>query len=112
MTAFLVSPTLVALAALAAHFWRAGNFALAAAAIAIAALVAVRRPWAARVLQAALALGALEWLRTLAALVADRQSMGLPYLRLALILGAIAAVTALAALAFELRPLRARYRLR
>jgi predicted secreted protein len=101
----------IALVVLAAHFWRGGDFALALAALALVALLFVRRPWAARIVQIALALGALEWLRTLAALVAERHAAGVPFVRLALILGAVAIVTALCALAFQTRAMRARYRL-
>ncbi len=53
----------VSLLLLGAHFWRAGLVALAAACVAMTGLLAVRNPWASRVLQAVLALGAIEWLR-------------------------------------------------
>ncbi len=109
MTAALTSLSALALAALAAHFWRSTDFALAAIALATIAPLFVRRPLAARTVQVALALGTLEWLRTLAALLATRQSTGAPYARLALILGAVAVATALCALAFESRAMRARY---
>ena len=109
MTAALMSSSALALAVLAAHFSRSSDFALAAVALAMIALLFVRRPWAARTVQLALALGTLEWLRTLAALVATRQSTGAPYARLALILGTVAVATALCALAFESRAMRARY---
>ena len=79
--------------------------------LALAGLLAVPRPWAARAVQAGLALAALEWLRTAALLVARRQATGAPYTRLALILGAVAAVTALSLLAFRSARLRRRYRL-
>jgi hypothetical protein len=111
VTALLCSPVVVALAVLAAHFWRGDERALAVAALASLALLAIRRRWAARAMQAILVLGAIEWLRTLAALVAMRQSMGLPYARLAAILGAVALATALCALVFERPAMRARFRL-
>jgi hypothetical protein len=101
----------VALMLLAAHFHRAGWLAAAVLSVALTALLAVPRPWAARTLQAALVLGALEWLRTLAAFAAARISLGQPYLRLALILGAVAAVTIAAAWIFQHRSLRTRFRL-
>jgi hypothetical protein len=94
---------------LAAHFYRAGQVALAAASLALIALLAVPRRWAARAVQIALALGALEWLRTLAVFAAARISAGQPYLRLAVILLAVAAVTALSALVFRHARLRVRY---
>jgi hypothetical protein len=107
LAALIVTP--IALAALAAHFGRSGRFVPAAIALSMIGLLLVRRGWAARTLQVALALGAIEWLRTLAVLVAERQSLGSPYLRLAIILGAVAIATALCAVAFETRAMRARY---
>lgn len=101
----------VSLLLLAAHFYRAGALAAAVLSVALLALLAVPRPWAARTLQVALVLGALEWLRTLAAFAAARIGLGQPYLRLALILGAVAAVTLAAAWIFQHRSLRARFRL-
>jgi hypothetical protein len=92
---------------LAAHFYRAGELALAAASLALIALLAVPRRGAARAVQIALA--ALEWLRTLAVFAAARMSAGQPYLRLAVILLAVAAVTALSALVFRQARLRVRY---
>jgi hypothetical protein len=96
---------------LAAHFYRAGQLALAIIALALVVLLAVPRAWAARTLQVALVLGAVEWLRTLASFAAVRVSFGQPYLRMALILGAVAAFTLLAAWVFRHRRLRARFRL-
>lgn len=104
----LVLPAFSALL-LAAHFYRAGEIALAGASFALIALLAVPRRWAARVVQIALALGTLEWLRTLAALAAERVSAGQPYLRLAVILLAVAAFTAASALVFRNAGLRVRY---
>jgi hypothetical protein len=88
----------VSLLLLGAHFWRAGLVALAAACVAMTGLLAVRRPWAGRVLQAVLALGAIEWLRTAWLFASARADLGHPYGRLLAILGAVAAITALAAL--------------
>lgn len=101
LTAVLLAPAAVSLLLLAGHFYRAGNPPLALAAIAALGLSAVRRPWSRRALQAVLALGAVEWLRSLAALAATRMSMGLPYARLTLILAAVAALAAAAALLLE-----------
>jgi hypothetical protein len=102
---------LLALLLLAAHFYRAGWLPLAALSAALTLLLAVPRPWAARTVQAALVLGAVEWLRALAALAAMRVAAGQPYLRLALILGGVAALTLAAAWIFRHRSLRARFRL-
>ena len=102
---------LLALLLLAAHFYRVGWISLAALSAALTLLLAVPRPWAARALQVALALGALEWLRTLAAAAAMRVAVGQPCLRLVLILGAVATFTLFAAGVFQQPVLRARFRL-
>ncbi|GAB4479018.1 MAG: hypothetical protein OHK0044_26300 [Burkholderiaceae bacterium] len=68
---------------LAAHLYRAGQLALAAA--------------------------PLEWLRTLAVFAAQRIAAGLPYARLAAILLAVAAFTAASALVFRHGALSVRY---
>ncbi|MEP7182608.1 MAG: hypothetical protein ABI886_10500 [Betaproteobacteria bacterium] len=111
MTALRLAPAVLSLAVLAAHFFRSGDVAPAALALAAAALLFVPWRWAARVVQVALALGTIEWLRTLAALVTQRQSAGEPWLRLAAILGAVALVTALSTLAFRVPSVRAHFRL-
>lgn len=99
----------VSFALLAAHFYRAGQLALAVASLALIALLAVPRRWSARAVQSALALGALEWLRTLAVLAAERISAGQPYLRLVAILLAVAAFTAASALVYRNATLGVRY---
>lgn len=104
-----LAPVALSSLLLAAHFHRAGAPGFAMLAVASLALLLVRKPWVARILQAALLLGAVEWLRTLATFAAIRMSLGQPYLRMALILGAVALFTALAALSFESRALRERY---
>jgi len=101
----LLAPA-AALLLLAAHFARAQWWVPAALCIALAGLLAVRRPWAARVVQVALFLGAIEWIRTLAALIAARMALGQPYLRLSLILGAVAVLTAASALVYRARRVR------
>lgn len=96
----LVAP-LLALAVLGAHFFRAGSIALVMACLALMALAAVPRRWAALAVQGGLALGALEWVRTLAVLWAARTAAGVPATRMAVILGVVAAATALSMLVFR-----------
>lgn len=96
---------------LAAHFYRAQLLPLALLSAMLPLLLAVPRAWAVRVLQVALVLGALEWLRTLAEFSAIRIAMGQPYLRLMLILLAVAAFTAASAFVFKHERLQRRYRL-
>lgn len=109
MNALRLLPVALVLGILAAHFYRALAWVPFGITIALLPLLLVRAPWAARVLQAALAIGAVEWIRTAAALIAIRQSMGMPYTRLALILGAVALATGLCALIFQWRPVRERF---
>ena len=109
MTALLLVPVVVSLLVLGAHFLRAGSVALMLACLGLLALLAVRRPWARRALQAALGLGAVEWLRTLVADVNARELAGEDWRRLAAILGAVAALAVVAVLALEAAPLRARF---
>jgi hypothetical protein len=97
MTLLQLTPAALSLLLLAAHFFRSGNVVFVALTLGIVALLLVRKPWALRTMQAALILGALEWIRTTAALVAERQVAGLPFARLMVILGAVAAFTAFAA---------------
>lgn len=121
MTVSQTAPTLRALAQLifpvlaclllAAHFFRADQLALAVASALLPLLLAVPRAWAARTMQLALLVGAVEWLRTLAEFAAVRVSMGQPYLRLTAILLAVALFTAASALVFRAASLRRRYRL-
>ncbi len=104
----LLPPALAAII-LAAHFYRAGSLA-AAAALGLVVLTFVPRTFAARVVQVGLVAGAVEWGFTLWRLVELRQATGAPYARLALILGAVAVATALSALVFESPALRRRCR--
>jgi hypothetical protein len=106
----LLGPAL-ALLLLAAHFARATAWLPAVVSLALIGLLAVPRPWAARLLQAALVLGALEWVRTLWLLAAARAAAGTPWLRMALILGAVSLLTLASAWVFQLPAVRRRFRL-
>jgi hypothetical protein len=109
LNALRLLPVALALAVLAAHFYRGQFWVPFGMTVALAPFLFIRAPWAARVLQLALLAGAVEWLRTAAVLIAVRQSMGQPYTRLALILGGVALATALCALVFRWRPVRERF---
>lgn len=106
-TAALLALPALALLLLAAHLLHAGFVAATVVALLLGALLAVRRPWAARVLQLVLALAVVEWLLTAVRLSQLRIQHDQPYLRMALILGAVAAFTALAAALLQHRRLRA-----
>jgi hypothetical protein len=103
----LLLPAL-ALLLLGAHFYRAGGWPLTALTLALLPLLAVPRVWAVRTLQAALVVGALEWLRTLAGFAAMRLAGGQPYLRLTTILFALAVFTLLSAWLLQRRAVRPR----
>jgi len=105
----LLVPILSALL-LGAHFLRAGQWAGVGASLGLLVLLTIPRRWAARAAQAALLLGAAEWLRTLVRLVEERREEHAAYVRLAVILGAVAALTAASALVFRSRRMRERYR--
>ncbi len=112
MSLTLLSLPALAAIMLAAHFVRSGELIGVAAAIAALVLLAVPRPWAARVVQLGLVAGAAEWLRTLSGFVAARVALGQPTLRLTFILLAVALFTVLAAAVFQQSALKRRYGLR
>jgi ABC-type transport system involved in cytochrome c biogenesis permease subunit len=86
---------------LAAHFLRAGALVMMLLSFGLLALVFVRQPWAARVLQAWLAIGALVWALTGFSLAIDRVGQGRPAVRLLVIMGSVALVTILAAVTIQ-----------
>ncbi|NGX15692.1 hypothetical protein [Wenzhouxiangella sp. XN24] len=106
----LVAPAL-ALLLLGASFFRAGNDIMVGVVAGLLVLLAVPQPWAARVVQGALALGALRWLWLAWAMASVRMAADVPYLRMVLILGAVAVLTLLAMAVFRSRRLRRYYRL-
>ena len=111
MTVLKLIPVILAFAVLAAHFYGAAALVPMIAALVPVGVVFVPRPWAARTIQGALAVGALEWLRVAAVLVAQRYNAGAPYVRLALNLGGVAGLTALCLLVFRAPEVRRRYAL-
>ena len=80
---------------LGAHFLRDGTMAGVAAASFMLGLLFLRRPWVARLAQAALVAGAFVWALTLYDLAQMRMALGLPYLRMAVILGSVGELTLL-----------------
>ena len=104
-------PVILSLVILGAHFMRYGNSIGSFGALALIALLIVRRPWVARLMQAVLILGALEWVRTLYELVQVRAAYGQPFTRMIVILGIVAAVTFCSALLFQSPELKKIYRL-
>lgn len=109
MIAVQFLPVVLSLLVLGAHFFRAGNMIMLTSVLLLLVLLGVRRVWAARIVQAGLVLGAVEWLRTLVSLVTLRAQAGEPFGRLAFILGAVALVTGLSTLIFRAARLREWY---
>lgn len=109
MTLLHLLPVALSLLVLAAHYLRGGNLLMVLVLLGIVGVLAVRRPWAARAAQVALAFGVVEWIRTMVVLAAERAKAGEPGERMVLILGSVALVTGLSILVFGTARLRARY---
>ena len=86
---------------LALHFFRNSFYLAAALCLVLPCLLAVRRLWAARLVQVCLCLGAIEWLRTVHVLVNIRIQAGEPVTRLVVILGSVAFTTLLSTAVFH-----------
>jgi hypothetical protein len=104
-------PVVLSLVILGAHFMRYGNSIGVIGALLLIALLIVRQPWVARLMQVVLTLGALEWVRTLYELAQVRAALGQPFTRMMIILGIVAAVTFCSALLFQSPALKKVYRL-
>jgi hypothetical protein len=100
-TFFRLLPAALAALLLGAHFYRARQLVLFAAALAVLALVFVARRGAVRAAQLAIFAGAFEWLRALQSFAELRAAAGAPWTRLAWILGGVAVFTGVAALLLE-----------
>lgn len=111
MKALSLVLVVLSLVVLGAHYLRYGNEIGLAIALGLIGLLFVRRPWAARVIQVALVLGALEWAHTLYELVQMRMAQDAPAARMAAILGVVIAVTLASALLFQTKAMQRLYRL-
>ena len=109
MKRLLYVPIVLSLVVLGAHFLRDANHLGVAAAVGLIGLLIVKRSGAARAVQVALLLGALEWVWTIYDLVQARAAMGMPATRMVVILGVVAAVTALSAGLFQTSALKRIY---
>ncbi len=111
MTFLLLLPALLSLVLLSAHCMRLGLPILMVVPLTTLALLAWPRRWVARLTQAVLVFGALEWIRATLLYVSTRQQVGMPWGRLAIILGAVSLLALLSSLVFRTGTLRRRYRL-
>ncbi|MGI9223731.1 MAG: hypothetical protein ACR2QX_04570 [Woeseiaceae bacterium] len=107
----LYVPVVVSFLVLGAHFMRDSNAVGVVGAVVLIALLFVRRPWVARLMQVVLVLGALEWAHTIYELVQVRAAQGQPFARMVVILGVVAAVTLCSALLFQLPSMKRMYQL-
>lgn len=111
MKALLYVPIVFSLLVLGAHFLRELNVAGVAMSIALLGLLFVRRNWAARVVQAALVVGVVEWLLTLYDLAAIYAARGDSPTRMYIILASVTALALVSALLFQTRTLQRIYKL-
>lgn len=98
--------------AIAAHFFRGGYLLPAAIVLFLPFLLLITERWAARVVQVALFIAAIEWVRTAIAIAQERLSLGQPHLRMVFILGVVIIITLLSAAAFYLPAMSRRYKLK
>lgn len=96
----------LSLLVLGAHFLRYGNTVGVAISLAPIALLFVQKPWAARVVQAVLVLGAIEWALTLYELVQMRLALRMPTTRMVAILAAVIFMTGASGLLLETRTMK------
>jgi hypothetical protein len=111
MKTFYLVIIVLSLVVLGAHFLRYGNAIGVTASLALIGLLFLRKAWVARLVQATLIVGALEWIHTLYELVQMRMAQGAPVARMAAILGVVIVVTIASALLFQTRTMEQMYRL-
>jgi ABC-type nickel/cobalt efflux system permease component RcnA len=109
MKALFLAPVVLSIAVLGAHFMRYGNAIGVAVSLVLIGLVFLRRAWVLRLIQAALFLGALEWMRTLYELMQIRMAQGAPTARMAVIIGVVIVITLGSALLFQTKTLQRMY---
>ena len=110
MTKVYLAPVVSCLLLLALHFFRNDNMLAMLLSILMISFVFIRRPWAARMLQICLLLGAAEWIRTTIFLAAAKNETGEPFLRLVIILGAVSLFTLLSSFVFQTERLKTYFR--
>ena len=106
MTALQLTPVILSLVVLGAHFLRSGPRILTLALLALAILCSLRRAWVARTIQVVLGLGTLVWIGTAVDIAGTRMRQGEPWTRMAVIIGSVAAISALSALVLQTRGMR------
>ena len=102
-------PVILSILLLAAHFFRASENLYVVILLVLLPLLVIKKSWVPWLLQVALLLGAIEWLRTLMFVAQMRIEFGMPWARMAIIMGAVAMFTAFSSLVFRGKALRKRY---
>lgn len=102
---FLLWPIL-SIIILAMHFYRNGNSLAVLICLFLLLVFMIGRPWAARLLQICLALGAVELGRMTFVLIQARVEAGAPFLRLTFILGSVTLLTFASLLVFRTQTVR------
>jgi hypothetical protein len=106
MTFLILTPAVLSLLVLGAHFFRAGWLIAVLVCLLAIVLLLIPKRWSMRAVQVLLIIGTLKWLRATYLFVGERAAYGLPWTRLAIILGAVAGLTAFSALLLEALPAR------
>ena len=109
LTFFLLLPIIISALLIAAHFLRTGNYIFLTISLLLPLILFIHQPLSARVIQGALVLATLEWIRTTFTFVSLRLKIGVPWTRLAIILGIVAVFTLASTLVFYSSTLRERY---
>ncbi len=110
MIFFRLLPVFISFLLLSAHFlFRTGQTVFAIIPLLFLIPLVFRKTWVPWLIQLALLLGAVEWLRTLVYVAQDRIESGESWIRFAIILGVVALFTALSSLVFRNKALRKRY---
>jgi hypothetical protein len=91
-------PLVLSTLAIAAHFFRAGMFAIVLFVLVAPLLVITREKVLIRIVQLLLLAAAAEWIRTAVVLAHERIAYGLPVTRMLVILGMVALLTTMSAL--------------
>jgi hypothetical protein len=106
-----LTPVIISLLLIAAHFFRTGSYALVIYSGFLLLILFVRNRISARIVQISLVLASFEWVRTTIGLITQREDAGESWTRLAIILGAVALFTLLSAFMFNSKALRKRHKM-
>ena len=109
---FQLIPVIISMLLIGAHFLRSENLVFTAVSLILLFGLFIRHPLPARILQLALFLSTVEWVRTAFILTSVRLDAGLAWTRLAFILGAVACFSFASIFVFFSKTLKERYSLR